>query len=128
VIGTAKGRGILGAVLGLCLGIIGVVIIACLSPKPGYGRPRYHRSSYQRSRYKRPPARPPSTGWPSTLTSKQWAPDPHRRHQMRWWNGAAWTDEVSDGGVLFQDPLGAAPAPPAAPVPGWYQPGPGPGR
>jgi Protein of unknown function (DUF2510) len=34
----------------------------------------------------------------------QWYPDPSRRHEQRYWNGTAWTDDVSDNGVLTTDP------------------------
>ena len=34
----------------------------------------------------------------------RWAPDPHRRHELRWWDGSAWTEHVSDGGVASVDP------------------------
>jgi hypothetical protein len=34
-----------------------------------------------------------------------WHPDPSGRHQHRWWDGAAWTDQVSDGGTVSSDPL-----------------------
>jgi hypothetical protein len=61
-----------------------------------------------------------------------WSPDPSGRHQLRYWDGATWTDHVSDGGVAGTDPIGAPPAPggfpgqpPAfAPVPGDGQPPP----
>jgi hypothetical protein len=39
-----------------------------------------------------------------------WAPDPSGRHQLRYWDGATWTDHVSDGGVAGTDPVGAPPA------------------
>lgn len=39
-----------------------------------------------------------------------WHPDPTGRHQLRYWNGSAWTDHVSDGGTQSLDPLGP-PAP-----------------
>jgi hypothetical protein len=41
-----------------------------------------------------------------------WFVDPDRHHELRWWNGDRWTDEVADGGVQAADPLhhpGAAP-------------------
>lgn len=38
-----------------------------------------------------------------------WKPDPHGRHEYRWWDGNAWTDQVSDGGVVSTDPPGDAP-------------------
>ena len=47
-----------------------------------------------------------------------WQPDPSGRHELRYWSGTAWTDDVSDQGVTGRDPLGAAPP---ATTPG-YQP------
>jgi hypothetical protein len=44
-----------------------------------------------------------------------WFPDPHGRHDHRWFNGTAWTADVSDDGQRFIDPLGAGPAGPAGP-------------
>ena len=38
-----------------------------------------------------------------------WLPDPTRRHQYRYWDGARWTDDVADGGVASTDLLGQAP-------------------
>ena len=38
-----------------------------------------------------------------------WQPDPHGRHEYRYWDGTAWTDQVSDGGVVSTDPPGDAP-------------------
>ena len=38
-----------------------------------------------------------------------WHPDPSGRHQLRYWDGQAWTDAVSDNGQQSQDPLNAAP-------------------
>jgi uncharacterized protein DUF2510 len=35
-----------------------------------------------------------------------WHPDPAGRHQMRYWNGSGWTDDVSDAGVAAKDPTG----------------------
>ena len=49
----------------------------------------------------------------------RWAADPTGRHQYRYWNGAAWTDQVSDNGVVAVDPPIASPSPspsPAAPA------------
>lgn len=55
-----------------------------------------------------------------------WFPDPSGRHQFRWWDGAAFSDQVADGGVVGTDagrgpggPPGAGPVGPpwsAAPV------------
>jgi len=38
-----------------------------------------------------------------------WHADPSGRHQLRYWDGQAWTDSVSDNGQQFTDPLNAAP-------------------
>jgi hypothetical protein len=34
-----------------------------------------------------------------------WHPDPGRRHQLRYWDGTRWTDQVSDNGTQSTDPL-----------------------
>lgn len=36
-----------------------------------------------------------------------WYPDPHGRHELRYWDGNAWTDHVSDKGVTGTDPVQA---------------------
>jgi hypothetical protein len=38
-----------------------------------------------------------------------WFPDPHGRHEYRWFNGHAWTADVADEGRRMVDPHGAAP-------------------
>lgn len=43
-----------------------------------------------------------------------WKPDPGGAHEWRWWDGSAWSDHVSDGGVQSSDPLADAAAPPPA--------------
>jgi uncharacterized protein YxjI len=35
-----------------------------------------------------------------------WYPDPGRRNELRYWDGARWTEHVSNGGVAGVDPLG----------------------
>jgi ribosomal protein S27AE len=35
----------------------------------------------------------------SPPTPPQWAADPHNRHELRFWDGAAWTAAVVDAGV-----------------------------
>ncbi len=53
---------------------------------------------------------------------QEWLPDPSGRHELRWWDGGAWTEHVSDGGVAGTDEPGGdeipPPPPPAAPDPG----------
>jgi hypothetical protein len=34
----------------------------------------------------------------------QWAPDPFKRHELRYWDGTAWTEHVSDSGTTAVDP------------------------
>jgi hypothetical protein len=34
-----------------------------------------------------------------------WLPDPSARHQLRWWDGGRWTENVSDGGMTGVDAL-----------------------
>ena len=49
------------------------------------------------------------------LPAADWYADPMARHQYRYWNGTAWTDDVADNGVAAKDPLNA-PARPSGPV------------
>jgi hypothetical protein len=34
-----------------------------------------------------------------------WHADPSGRHELRYWNGTAWSDDVSDKGVAAKDPM-----------------------
>lgn len=51
-----------------------------------------------------------------------WHPDPQGRHEHRYWDGAQWTDQVSDGGRVGTDPVdspkAAEAAQPTAPMAG----------
>lgn len=40
-----------------------------------------------------------------------WLADPTGRHQLRYWNGSAWTDYVSDAGQQSTDPVSGGGAP-----------------
>jgi len=42
-----------------------------------------------------------------STTPANWYPDPTQRHQHRYWDGAKWTDHVSDNGVQGTDPVNA---------------------
>ncbi len=51
------------------------------------------------------------------MTAAAWLPDPTGKHELRYWNGDAWTEHVADDGVQATDPTpdgAAAPATPAA--------------
>src|SRR3954452_7504205 len=43
-----------------------------------------------------------------------WYPDPTTRHELRYWDGYTWLDNVSDKGAAASDPLGGKPMPPPA--------------
>ncbi len=40
-----------------------------------------------------------------STTPANWYPDPTGRHQLRYWDGNAWTDHVSDNGAQSADPV-----------------------
>lgn len=40
-----------------------------------------------------------------------WYPDPLQRHELRYWDGTAWTGHISDRGVTGTDPVDSAGAP-----------------
>lgn len=43
------------------------------------------------------------------VPAADWYPDPCGRHESRYWDGAAWTDNVADGGQASVDPIDAPP-------------------
>lgn len=50
------------------------------------------------------------------MDTGSWQPDPTRRHELRWWTGTQWSDQVADHGVTAYDPLHPiAPPMPTAP-------------
>ena len=50
------------------------------------------------------------------MTAASWQPDPTGQHELRYWDGTAWTEHVSDGGTQSTAPLDIAAAPPTAPA------------
>jgi hypothetical protein len=42
---------------------------------------------------------------PTAAQPAGWHPDPSGRHEMRYWSGSAWTDDVSDAGVAAKDSM-----------------------
>ena len=51
------------------------------------------------------PAPPPPPLVAATSRPPEWLPDPTRRHELRYWDGARWSDHVSDRGVTSYDRL-----------------------
>lgn len=51
---------------------------------------------------------------PPSSFAPGWYPDPTGRHTHRWYDGAAWTDHVGNGGRASIDPLADGTAPIAA--------------
>jgi Bacterial PH domain/Protein of unknown function (DUF2510)/Short C-terminal domain len=51
------------------------------------------------------------------MADANWLPDPTGAHELRYWNGSAWTEHVSDQGTTGQDPVTAELPPPAAAFP-----------
>ena len=52
------------------------------------------------------------------LVAAGWYPDPVGRHEHRYWNGAGWTAQISDGGRLGEDPAVVGADSGHRPVPG----------
>lgn len=40
------------------------------------------------------------------VTPAVWGVDPTGRHELRYWDGTAWTSAVSDHGIAADDPIG----------------------
>lgn len=51
------------------------------------------------------------------MSEAGWKPDPNKQHEWRYWDGAAWTDQVSDAGEVRTSPYDptVVPPPPSAP-------------
>jgi hypothetical protein len=92
-IGDAAGWGVLGiAVAGTACAVATLVLaFAEPEPKPVASTP-----------IAPPFFVPPPMPAPASVEPR-WAQDPTGRHQLRWWDGTAWTPHVSDGGVTALD-------------------------
>jgi hypothetical protein len=53
-----------------------------------------------------PPSPAPQMPQPVVAVPAGWVADPTGRHELRYWDGSAWTDHVSDSGVAGLDPIG----------------------
>lgn len=42
-----------------------------------------------------------------SVVAADWYPDPRGRNELRFWDGAAWTDNVANGGQVSVDPVDA---------------------
>ena len=49
------------------------------------------------------------------MAEASWLPDPGGTHELRYWDGTAWTEHVSDQGMTGVEPV-SAPVPPPAPA------------
>lgn len=49
-----------------------------------------------------------SAAQPQALPTAGWYPDPARRWRLRWWDGARWTDAVSNGSSVAEEALPGA--------------------
>jgi hypothetical protein len=52
-----------------------------------------------------PPLPTQQGGAPAPSRAAGWHPDPLGRHQLRFWDGAYWSDHVADRGVVSVDPM-----------------------
>ncbi|MGZ4688438.1 MAG: DUF2510 domain-containing protein [Acidimicrobiia bacterium] len=52
-----------------------------------------------------PAVAPTAQAAPPVAPPAGWHPDPGGRHELRYWDGGAWTANVSDAGVTAIDPL-----------------------
>ena len=85
---------IIGIVVGWFFGLgwlVGIVYLLAVNPgRTGGGRPSGGQGS------------PPPLGPPPTA-SAGWHPDPHRRFELRYWDGHRWTEHVSRAGQQSTD-------------------------
>jgi hypothetical protein len=140
-IGSSKGLGGTGFILGLLLGPIGILIVAVMSPTPEAQARRDAEvagatHSLGGSMQLRPCPWCAEQIQPAAVvcrycgrdvqpiavaTAEGWFRDPSGRHPDRWWDGSAWTQWVRDkpGGTRAEDPPLLSPPPQAEAGESW---------
>ena len=76
-------------------------VLAAAAAGPGPGPGPYPGGPPAGMPYGAPPVLPVPVASPA-----RWAPDPRGRHELRYWDGQRWTDDVADAGQTSTDPLG----------------------
>ena len=110
---------------------VGLVVEVHLLPPlfPGGRLTSAHGGLPHSPRHWHPHRRIPGASRGGHMPEASWLPDPSGGHELRYWNGATWTEHVSDQGTTAVEPpppgLPAPPdaAPPPPPAPGWGAPG-----
>jgi hypothetical protein len=111
-----------GAIVGfvILIAVVGAIVffavanararksLAVANAELNYLRPENARLQQWLAGYAGTPAGPEAPGsYPGVPSMPaQWYPDPSGRHELRYWNGTEWTDEVSDMGATSTDPIG----------------------
>jgi hypothetical protein len=115
----SKGRpGSSGFCLGFFLGVLGLIIAACLPAAPAFEAEKMHR---QMAMMGMAPGQPYASsaqgngygygGAPSyAATAAQWAADPYRRYDLRYFDGVRWTEHVSTNGSTSIDNSASVPS------------------
>jgi Protein of unknown function (DUF2510) len=107
---TATGSIILLVLVG---GIVGLAVangrarsrLATATNELNYLRPAYARLQQWATQATGAASSGPTAAYPTEQpVMAQWYPDPSGRHQYRYWDGSDWTSQVSDDGVVTQDP------------------------
>jgi hypothetical protein len=117
---TCTKSGTAGAIIGLTfiLAIVGAVVflalanararsgLAAANAELNYLRPENARLRQWLSTYTgiQMNTAGPNGSPPEAPTPAQWYADPRGRHELRYWNGTHWTDDVWDQGVMSADP------------------------
>jgi hypothetical protein len=95
------GLGLLVVMLGGLIGVVGMVLAGSPTPAVAAGGVPFGAAPASATT-----AALPTSGAPAgTGPAPGWYADATGRHQLRYWDGTAWTANVGDGGVQGQDPI-----------------------